>query len=58
MKIYDRWGEEIYNTSSGQPWDGTFHGQPVQQGVYIYYISVQDYNGKVTRFTGNISMYE
>jgi len=58
MKIYDRWGEEIYNTNSGQPWDGTFHGQFVQQGVYIYYIAVQDYNGKITRFRGNISMYE
>ncbi len=58
MKIYDRWGEEIYNTNSGQPWDGTFHGQFVQQGVYIYYIAVQDYNGKITRFRGNISIYE
>src|SRR6185437_8930181 len=58
MQIYNRWGENIYSTSSGQAWDGTFKGQPVQQGIYIYYITVTDYNGNTTRFKGNITMFE
>ena len=58
MQIYDRWGEEIFNTTSGKSWNGNFHGQPVQQGIYVYYITVQDYNGHVTRFKGTLTMFE
>ena len=58
MKIYNRWGEQIYNTTSGHDWDGTNHSQPVQQGVYIYLISVTGYNGKQSYFKGTITMFE
>ncbi len=39
-------------------WDGTYKGQPVQQGVYIYLITVEDYNGKKSYFKGTITMFE
>ena len=58
MKIYNRWGELIFNTSSGKAWDGTFQGQFVQQGIYIYIITVTDYNGKQSYFKGTITMFE
>ena len=44
--IYDRWGELIYvarNFPLNDPsfgWDGTFKGQNVVPGVYVYYMNV------------------
>ena len=58
MKIYNRWGELVYNTISSKAWDGTSHGQFVQQGVYIYIITVTDYNGKQSYLKGTITMFE
>jgi gliding motility-associated-like protein len=61
MKIFNRWGALIYegkNLSGGLEkvgWDGTFKGQPVDQGVYVYQIRLRfkdntlvDYSGDVT----------
>jgi len=73
MRIYNRWGELVYETSEshanktsvspagdteGKGWDGTSGGQFVQQGVYIYLITVTDYNGKQSYFKGTITMFE
>ncbi|MFK7969332.1 MAG: gliding motility-associated C-terminal domain-containing protein [Bacteroidia bacterium] len=39
MLIYDRWGNVIFETNNpGQGWDGTFLGQSVPEGVYVYFI--------------------
>jgi gliding motility-associated-like protein len=58
MQIYNRWGEQVYKTGKGKPWDGTFQGQNTQQGIYIYIITVEDYNGNVYNFKGNITIYQ
>ncbi len=37
MKIYTRWGELIYETNDPiKGWDGTYQGEIVQNGVYLY----------------------
>lgn len=39
MKIFDRWGRLVYSSDSPSPeraWDGTFDGQELGQGVYIW----------------------
>ncbi len=52
LDIFDRWGERIH--ASDDPsvtWDGTYHGQPVQDGVYVWkvrYRAPTD-NGPVAR---------
>jgi len=56
MKIYDRWGELIYTTNAGKPWDGKFKGAPAVSGVYLYQIDIHGYNGNVYNFKGNISI--
>ena len=39
LRIYNRWGEMVYETDDiTQKWDGTFRGQPLNPGVYVYYI--------------------
>ena len=65
MQIYNRWGEQVYSSPSpsgegrGEAgWDGMYKGQPVQQGIYIYLITVEDYNGKKSYFKGTITMFE
>jgi len=70
MKIYNRWGELIYSEqiplaplkggipSNPTGWDGTFRGQYVQQGIYIYMITVTDYNGKQSYFKGTVTLFQ
>lgn len=43
LRIYNRWGEllfESYDPSKG--WDGTYGGEVVQTGVYIWHISTDE----------------
>ena len=37
LKVWDRWGALIYNCSGENcQWDGTFKGQPMQAGTYLF----------------------
>ena len=39
LRIYDRWGKQIfYTTNLTDSWDGTYNGERVKPGVYIYKI--------------------
>jgi len=42
--------------AQGPGWDGTFHGADALEGVYIYLISVEDYNGNISHFSGNVTV--
>ncbi len=51
MTIFNKWGLVLWETTKldeGKPaegWDGTYHSQPVQQGVYYWKIEVDMING-------------
>ena len=39
LRIYDRWGQEVYSTSSENPgtgWDGKVLGQEAKPGMYVW----------------------
>ncbi|MBI1183230.1 T9SS type B sorting domain-containing protein [bacterium] len=56
MKIYNRWGEKIYETEDLQAgWNGTFRNVPCEVGVYVYIISYKTYKGWHYK-TGNITL--
>lgn len=44
FRIFDRWGELLYErydfpvNDPNEGWDGTFRGQPLNSGVYIWYL--------------------
>ncbi len=39
LDVFDRWGNHVYRqTQLDAPWNGTFNGQPVPNGVYTYRI--------------------
>jgi gliding motility-associated-like protein len=38
LKIYDRWGEMVFETTDvSKSWDGTYKGKDCQQDNYVYY---------------------
>jgi gliding motility-associated-like protein len=40
VKIFNRWGNIVYHAvgSSQKPFDGTFKGEPLPEGVYVYVV--------------------
>jgi large repetitive protein len=43
MEIFNRWGELIFKSHDiNVGWDGTYMGQPVQEGVYLYKVTIFD----------------
>jgi gliding motility-associated-like protein len=46
FKILNRWGEKIFETNDPKEgWDGTFKGQRVQDGAYVFILRATDLMG-------------
>lgn len=44
FEIYDRWGTLVYSdTPESKGWDGTFKGEPVEAGTYVYRLPAASY---------------
>ena len=58
LKIYNRWGEIIWETSDmNQAWDGkTKSGKYVQAGVYKWLVNYQDETGIEYQESGNVNV--
>jgi gliding motility-associated-like protein len=58
MNIYNRWGENIFTTSSidGRGWDGKYNGVPQLVGVYVYIIDAEFDNNIKKTFKGNVTL--
>lgn len=56
IMIFDRWGEKVFEANDTRStWDGSYKGEPVNNGVFIYVAkavftdgSSRDYKGSVT----------
>jgi gliding motility-associated-like protein len=47
--VFSRWGDLIFQTNNiDEAWDGTMGDMYVQEGVYNYYLSVEDGRGRIT----------
>jgi gliding motility-associated-like protein len=58
MRIYDRWGELIFESNDADfHWDGTYMGKQVQKGVYIYQFDLLDVKGEPHRFRGHVTLF-
>ena len=43
LYVFDRWGEILFESHNAQVgWDGTFQGQMVQDGTYVWKIIIHD----------------
>jgi len=57
LRIYGRWGELIYETENVDDfWDGTHHGNPVNPGVFVYYLSGYCLGGQEFTEQGNVTV--
>ena len=55
MKIYNRWGEIIYNEDN-KKWDGTLNDNLITNGLYSYSITVLDFKEKPFIYTGLVTL--
>ncbi len=62
FRVFNRWGQLMFerlNTGANDAsagWDGTFNGQKVQSGVYVYMIEVLCNNSIVIPVKGNVTL--
>jgi gliding motility-associated-like protein len=59
MRIFDRWGNEIFFSNSwDKGWDGTIDGRPVQLDLYVCKIKYFDRLGKGNDHIGSVTITE
>ncbi len=58
MKIYNRWGEKLYDVPEGceHGWDGKYMGGEAPEGVYVYQVNVKGTDGKMYPFFGDVTL--
>jgi gliding motility-associated-like protein len=55
MKVYNRWGEQVFeSTNPDKGWDGTFMGEKVPNGNFIYIVEFEDMTGNKIEKKGYI----
>jgi gliding motility-associated-like protein len=56
FEIFDRWGGRVFNASTPfDNWDGSFEGQPVNPGVFLYRLRYKC-KGKEKVLAGNLTV--
>ena len=64
FQIYDRWGNLVFdkaNQDINSPeiqWDGSFQGEQLSQGVYVYVIEILFTNGEERRIVGDVTLID
>jgi gliding motility-associated-like protein len=57
MRIYNRWGEKLFETSNNEVgWDGNYLDKPVQSGIYVYVIDYSDYKNRQYQAKGTLHL--
>jgi gliding motility-associated-like protein len=58
VRIFNRWGQMVFETNDpdGIGWDGTFNGEELNPGVFVYYMDVECINGERTIKKGDITL--
>ncbi len=58
LEIYNRWGEMIYSTTDlSQGWDGSARGKISPEGVYVFKVVANGFEGEVIRRTGTVTLF-
>ncbi|MGV3598677.1 MAG: PKD domain-containing protein [Bacteroidota bacterium] len=57
INIYNRYGEKIFTGNSlDESWDGSYKGEPVQEGAYVYVINALGIDTKHHNLSGTITV--
>jgi gliding motility-associated-like protein len=55
LKIYNRWGQELYSTTDYRKgWNGEYKGQKQENGAYVVIASGIDFNGNAINKKGSV----
>ncbi|HMK18671.1 MAG TPA: PKD domain-containing protein [Chitinophagaceae bacterium] len=53
FRIYNRWGQQVFSTTSlSEGWDGTIKGVKQQTGTYAWMLKAEDIAGKIYEMKG------
>lgn len=56
-EVYNRWGQRVFETNSLRNcWDGTFNGNDVEAGAYVYKAIITLQGGKVIEESGILTL--
>lgn len=57
MEVYNRWGQRLFeSTDPAIHWDGTFKGEIVATGLYVYKVEATGRNGQILADDGTVSV--
>jgi hypothetical protein len=66
LRVYDRWGELVYSLDnvpyseqdgrSTEGWDGTFNGELLNPGVFVYHTQIEFFGGAVEDYFGDVTL--
>ncbi|MFM7015903.1 MAG: PKD domain-containing protein [Bacteroidota bacterium] len=57
LRVYDRWGELVFESNNkNNGWNGTYKNNPVDPGVFVYYLEVVCYDNQEYFKKGNITV--
>jgi len=62
LKVVNRWGGVVFENKNFLPndlqngWDGTYQGESMNIGVYVYTATVRFVDGEVIRYSGDVSI--
>lgn len=57
FQVFNRWGQKVWETTEQNiGWDGTFNGEPLNSGVFVYRLEGKGYDGKGYSMKGNVTL--
>ncbi|MEO7989488.1 MAG: gliding motility-associated C-terminal domain-containing protein [Chryseolinea sp.] len=55
MRVFNRWGQELFYTNDfDKGWDGTYNGNLMPEGTYVFTAKIRDFEGKASDRSGTI----
>jgi gliding motility-associated-like protein len=54
LEVSNRWGNRLYYGESG--WDGTYRGNKVAPGTYLYILTLKTADGSIKTVTGTVTL--
>jgi gliding motility-associated-like protein len=55
LDVYDRWGMLIFEAQTQtEGWDGTYKGNPVAEGTYVWHVRATGYGGQSLQTQGSV----
>jgi len=64
FNVFNRWGAHVYGAANFPPndpsifWDGTFKGEIMRPGVFVWYAEIERLDGVIEFFQGDVTLIQ